>query len=168
MHERPEIFQKTTDIVILISLLGFVPVLAYPMQKLLPSFKAKGREAQRNLAFVLNFLGYCVAFLWAVCTNASSEVKLICSTYFISVLLLTICNKLIHYRASGHASSFSGPIVLLAYLVGAKSIIPCIIFAILIIWASVLLKRHTMKEILGGIFVCIISFIVSLLFSVLM
>ncbi|MGN0326199.1 MAG: hypothetical protein ACI4DW_07795 [Lachnospiraceae bacterium] len=166
--DRPEIFVKVSQSAVLITFLGLVPILAYPLQKLLPSLKNQGREAQRNLAFVLNFLGYGIAFFWALYTNTSREIKLICFTYFVTVVLMTICNKLIHFRASGHASSFTGPLVLLVYFVGVRMLLPCILVSVLIIWASVFLKRHTIKEIIGGIVVCLVSFVISYLMVKLM
>ena len=80
-------------------------------------------------------------------------------------MLLTICNKGLHYRASGHASGFTGPLVLLIYLFGWKVIIPCLVIAALIIWSSIYLKRHTAKEIVGGIVVCLLSFALSLVIT---
>ena len=160
---NPEVFEDPLQIVVTIMLLGVVPILAYPLQQLIPSLRDKGREGQRNLAFVLNFIGYGVAFVWALAMQVSMQLKLICSTYFLSVLLLTICNKCFHFRASGHACSFTGPLVLLVYLVGVKMLIPCLVVAGMIIWASLYLKRHTARELSGGILVCCISFVLSLI-----
>lgn len=81
--------------------------------------------------------------------------------YFTSVLLLTICNKGLHFRASGHASSFTGPLILTIYFMGWKVIIPALFIAILIVWSSVYLKRHTLKELAGGMIVSVFAFIIS-------
>ncbi|MGN0514250.1 MAG: hypothetical protein ACI4GD_08210, partial [Lachnospiraceae bacterium] len=48
---KESIFRNTLEIVIMIVLLGFVPVLAYGLQRILPGFKEQGREGQRKLAF---------------------------------------------------------------------------------------------------------------------
>lgn len=156
------IFRNTLEIVISIVLLGFVPILAYVLNGILPGFKEQGREGQRKLAFITNFIGYSAAFLWALISDVEAALLLICSTYFFSVLFLTICNKIFHYRASGHACSFTGPLVLLIYFLGWKVIIPCLLIAALIIWSSIYLKRHTVKELTGGIVVCLFSFALSL------
>ena len=156
------IFRNTLEIVISIVLLGFVPILAYVLNGILPGFKEQGREGQRKLAFITNFIGYSAAFLWALISDVENALLLICSTYFFSVLFLTICNKIFHYRASGHACSFTGPLVLLIYFLGWKVIIPCLLIAALIIWSSIYLKRHTVKELTGGIVVCLFSFALSL------
>lgn len=156
------IFRNTLEIVISIVLLGFVPILAYVLNGILPGFKEQGREGQRKLAFITNFIGYSAAFLWALISDVENALLLICLTYFFSVLFLTICNKIFHYRASGHACSFTGPLVLLIYFLGWKVIIPCLLIAALIIWSSIYLKRHTVKELTGGIVVCLFSFALSL------
>ena len=162
---KESIFRNTLEIVIMIVLLGFVPVLAYGLQRILPGFKEQGREGQRKLAFITNLVGYSGAFLWALIADVENALLLICSTYFFSVVLLTICNKGLHYRASGYASSFTGPLVLLIYFFGWKVIIPCLVIAALIIWSSIYLKRHTAKEIVGGIVVCLLSFTLSLVIT---
>ena len=159
------IFRSALEIVITIVLLGFVPILAYGLQKILPGFKEQGREGQRKLAFITNLVGYSAAFLWALIADVENALLLICLTYFFSVVFLTICNNGLHYRASGHASSFTGPLVLLIYFFGWKVIIPCLVIAAIIIWSSIYLKRHTVKEIVGGIVVCLLSFTLSLVIT---
>ena len=47
------------------------------------------------------------------------------------------------------------------YFIGWKVIIPALIIAALIIWSSICLKRHTIKELAGGILANIIAFIFS-------
>lgn len=162
-YTRNTFFRNNIEIIVPILLLGFVPVLAYPMQRVLPNFKDKGREGQRKLAFILNLIGYTVAMLWAIFSKVNKQLFLVCITYFITVVLLTICNKALHFRASGHASSFTGPLLLLIYFVSWKAILPCVLFCALVIWSSLALKRHTMQELAGGIIVCAISFALSLL-----
>lgn len=162
---RNGIFRNITDIIILITLLGFVPILAYVLQFFIPKYKNQGREGQRKLAFITNLIGYTAAFIWAIIADVDEAVLLICSTYFFSVVLLTICNKGFHFRASGHASSFTGPLVLLIYFLNWKVIVPCMLVAALIIWSSLFLKRHTAKELTGGIVVCLLSFGLSLIMN---
>ncbi len=161
------IFRNTFEIVITIVLLGFVPVSAYGLQMILPGFKEKGREGQRKLAFITSLIGYSGAFLWTLIADVENALLLICSTYFFPVVLLTICNKGFHYRASGHACSFTGSLVLLIYFFSWKVMIPCFVIAALIIWSSIYLKRHTAKELVGGIVVCLLSFALSLLITTL-
>mgnify|MGYP002672864937 CR=1 FL=1 len=155
------IFTHVSQIIIMILLLGIVPALAYVLSNMISTVKIKGREGQRKLAFITTLIGYTIALLWAVITDVSKDLMLICLMYFTSVLLLTICNKGLHFRASGHASSFTGPLILTIYFMGWKVIIPPVFIAILIVWSSVYLKRHTLKELAGGMIVNIFSFIIS-------
>lgn len=156
-----DVFRNASEIVIMIVLLGIVPVLAYVLSDIIPAVRVQGREGQRKLAFITNLVGYSIALLWAVLANVDKELLLICLTYFLSVIILTICNKGFKFRASGHASSFTGPLVFLIYFFGWKAIIPSLFIAALIIWSSLYLKRHTAKELTGGILVNVISFIIS-------
>ena len=160
---KSDIFRNPTEIIIMIVLLGFVPALAYVLSSIIPKVKAKGREGQRKPAFITNLLGYSMALLWVIMINVRKELLLICLMYFLSVVLLSICNKGFHFRASGHASSFTGPLILMIYFFGWKVIIPSLIIAALIVWSSIYLKRHTIKELAGGILVNIIAFILSVI-----
>lgn len=162
-HSRDDIFRSTAEVVISILLLGFVPIMAYALQKILPAYRDKGRQGQRRLAFITSIIGYTGAIIWAVAAGVSTPLLFICLTYFLSVIILTICNKRLHFRASGHASSFTGPLVLLVYFLGPKLLIPCLVSAGLIVWSSLRLKRHTFGELLGGMFSCLLSIGLSVL-----
>lgn len=161
------IFRNVTEIVIMLVLLGLVPVLAYVLSNIIPAVKEQGREGQRRLAFVTNIAGYSIALFWAVIADTDKKLLLICLTYFLSVVFLTICNKCFHFRASGHASSFTGPLIFLIYFLGWKAIVPVIFAAILIMWSSIYLKRHTINELIGGMLVNVIAFTCSLIITTL-
>ncbi len=160
---RHDIFNHWSDMALSILFLGIIPVLAYPIQILVPSLKKKGRTEQRKLAFIFSIAGYSLALIWSIFFNASKQLELICSTYCISVLLLTFFNKIIHIRASGHACSVTGPLLFLIYFMDWKLCIPCIIFSLLIVWSSLYLKRHTKKDLAMGSLVCVIAFLFSLI-----
>lgn len=160
---KNNIFRNSAEIIIMIILLGLVPALAYVLSGLVPKIKEQGREGQRKLAFITNLVGYSIALLWAVFTNVDKNLLLICLTYFLSVVLLTICNKGLHFRASGHAASFTGPLILMIYFLGWNVIIPSLLTAALIIWSSIYLKRHTIKELAGGMLVNLIAFTLSVI-----
>ena len=155
------IFTHVSQIIIMILLLGIISALAYVLSDMIPAINIKGREGQRKLVFITTRIGYTVSLLWAVITGVNNDLMLICLMYFTSVLLLTICNKGLHFRASGHASSFTGPLILTIYFMGWKVIIPALFIAILIVWSSVYLKRHTLKELAGGMIVSVFAFIIS-------
>lgn len=155
------IFTHVSQIIIMILLLGIISALAYVLSDMIPAIKIKGREGQRKLAFITTLIGYTVSLLWAVITGVNNDLMFICLMYFTLVLLLTICNKGLHFRASGHASSFTGPLILTIYFMGWKVIIPALFITILIVWSSVYLKRHTLKELAGGMIVSVFAFIIS-------
>lgn len=137
-----------------IVLLGLVPILAYPMQKLMPR-GGEVREEQRNMAFVLTFTGYLTAFICSVAWSCGRELQYIIVSYFISMLLLVFFNKVLHVRASGHACSVTGTLYFLSFFLGARAVIPCIGIALAVVWSSLRLKRHTMREIFWGAAVCL-------------
>lgn len=160
---RADTFHNTADLLMLILLLGIVPALAYPLQKLLPRYKSSGREGQRALAFLFSLLGYLSALIWSIRCRSGQAILLICLTYCISVILLTICNKVFHIRSSGHACSQTAPMIFLICFISWKTLLPCTLLAALVVWASLTLRRHTVTDLLSGAFVCILSFILSYL-----
>lgn len=158
---RPDIFRNNVEVLISIVLLGIVPVLAYPFQFLSSSLEDKGRIMQRKLAFIFSLIGYATALLWAILVHTSKELLMICSTYFISVVILIFFNKVLKKRASGHACSITGPLVFLIYLVDWKLIFPCVIIATLIFWSSLYLQRHTKTDLFYGVLSSLLAFALS-------
>lgn len=143
-----------------IILLGLVPILAYPLQKLLPT-KGEVREEQRNLAFVLTFTGYLTALVCSIVGNCGEELQYIIVTYFISMALLVFLNKALHVRASGHACSVTGTLYFLSFFLGRPAVIPCMCIAAAVVWSSLYLKRHTIQEIFWGAAACLPCIILS-------
>lgn len=148
------------QMILAVILLGLVPILAYPLQKLLPT-KGEVREEQRNLAFILTFTGYLTALVCSVLGNCGKELQYIIVTYFISMVLLVFLNKVLHVRASGHACSVTGTLFFLSFFLGKQAVIPCICIAIAVIWSSLYLKRHTIREIFWGAAACLPCIITS-------
>ena len=140
-----------------------MPVLAYPAQPLFPRYRSRGREGQRELAFVFTGVGYTVAFLWALLAGVSPEIRTICAGYFFSALFLTLCNRVLHRRASGHACSAAGPLLFLIYYFGWWMLLPSIVIGWLVAWASVALKRHTPTDLLWGALCSAAGFAIAVL-----
>lgn len=155
---RKDIFRNETEIILSLICLGIIPVLAYPLQPIMPGFKGKGREGQRNLAFILTLVGYVFAAVTGYLTDAGNQLQLIYITYLISIILLMVTNKILHVRASGHACSVTGPLIFLTYFTSLKALLPCIVVGAGSVWSSLKLKRHTAKELAMGALICIISF----------
>ena len=130
--------------------LAVIPALAYPLQLVLPGFKHKGRKGQRDLAIILSCIGYTAGVVVGYLTKADARVQLVYNTYLISVLVLLFLNCF-HIRASGHACSVVGPLLFLCCYGRYEGISPCIIVAMAVVWSSLVLKRHTVRElVLGG------------------
>lgn len=158
---RPDIFRNNVEVLTSVILLGIVPVLAYPFQLLSSSLKNMGRPMQRKLAFIFSLIGYSTALLWAILIHTSKELLMICTTYFISVVILTFFNKVLKKRASGHACSITGPLVFLIYLVDWKLIFPCLLIAAFIFWSSLYLQRHTKTDLFYGVLSNLLAFALS-------
>ena len=149
---RPDVISHLSQCLMAMLCLAVIPVLAYPLSYILPTLKAKGREGQRNLAFVLSALGYTGGVVYAQMAGVSNSLKVIFWTYFLSIILLSILNRWVKVRASGHACSIAGPIGLVCYFLPPVWIVVSLLMYVAIFWASVHMGRHTVKEfILGSI-----------------
>lgn len=158
---RPELFLSPADFWLSELFLAFVPILAYPVSVLVPSIRAKGRNGQRNLAMYFSAAGYLAVVLYGIFADCTEGLKVIHLTYLLSVVLLLVLNKLVHVRASGHACSVSGPILLLCLYIGAVGSVVGILLWSLIFWASIKTRRHTPKEFLIGSVTPIVAYILS-------
>ena len=83
--------------------------------------------------------------------------------YFFSALFLTLCNRVLHRRASGHACSAAGPLLFLIYYFGWWMLLPSIVIGWLVAWASVALKRHTPTDLLWGALCSAAGFAIAVL-----
>lgn len=160
MFFTPEVFQSTLTFLLSILFLGLLPILAYPMQKYIPSYKDKGREGQRNLAIIFAVAGYVLGIIAGLLTHAPKETIIIYLEYLLSGIFIFIFNKLFHIKISGHACGIFAPIVLFIYFrLYVCAAIGCII-AIFVYVASLKTKRHTLPQLIGG---SLIPFLVLLL-----
>ncbi|MGC4018482.1 MAG: hypothetical protein QM793_04140 [Muricomes sp.] len=161
-HKSPAMFHGARDFWMSLLWLGICPVLAYPLQRILPGWKEKGREGQRNLAFICSVIGYLIAVVYGLVTDASLELQLIFNTYILSVVLLVFLNKVVKRRASGHACSITGPLIFLVYFVSWKMAAFGVLIGGMSFWASLKLKRHSLMDLLSGSMTCIVSFAIVL------
>ena len=147
---RADVFVNVGESLMTMLFLAVIPVLAYPLSMLIPSVKAKGRDGQRNLAFLLSFFGYLGGVVYAFVAHVSTPLMIIFGTYFLSILVLTFMNRVIKVRASGHACSIAGPIGLVCYFLPPVCIVCALALYTVIFWASVHMGRHTVKEFIWG------------------
>ncbi len=161
---RDDVFASTGEMVIALSALAILPALAYPLSVMIPALKKKGRDGQRSLAMYLSALGYVGAFVYGLIAGVGHHLMAVFTGYSLSVVILLVANKVFHVRASGHACSVSGPLVYTGYFLGIWGIIVGVLLWGVILWASLAMKRHTLKEFLLGTLTCLVSFCVSLAF----
>lgn len=162
---QPGIFPSPLSFALSLLFLAGIPLAAYPVSFLFPTLRKRGREAQRKLAFLFNLVGYVGAVCYGFIVRVAQPLRLVYFTYAISVVVLIIFNKILKIRASGHASSLTGPLILLVYFVGWIVVPPCLCIGALVAWASLRLKRHTPYDLLWGALVALASFGLSLLLS---
>ena len=145
-----DIFPQTLDFWLALLCLAVVPCLAYPLQQLVPAWRKKRQKMQRKLAFILSPLGYTAAVICSILRDALPNLLYISVVYLLSVAILTAVNKLTPWHASGHGCSLCGSVFLPCLFLGWVAFIPGAIFFAAAFWASVYLKRHTVREFLLG------------------
>ena len=153
----------TTAAEMVASLLGLtvLPVLAYPVSFIVPSIRKKGREGQRSLAMYFSTVGYVAVFVYGLIAGVGTGLMHIYAGYLFSVVIILVSNKVFKVRVSGHACSVSGPLVYSGYFLGIWGIIVGAVCWCVILWASLVLKRHTLKEFLLGTLTCLVSFAIG-------
>ena len=147
---RDDIILRPGEGVMSLLCLALTPLLAYPLSWFFPGLRKKGRECQRDMAFVFSALGYLAGWLWVCLTPCTAALRFLFGTYLFSVLILLLCNKLLHMRSSGHACSVAGPALVILCLLGGWWIPVCVTVYGLSFWASVHSGRHTVREYLLG------------------
>ena len=151
-------FGDMGDLLLSILFLSVIPVLAYPTAALL-SREEDIRGIQRKMAFHFTFIAYLAAMLIGYATRCSELLQAVLDAYFLSALLLVIVNKVFRIKASGHACSCTLPYLILMYYFNWNIVvvIVCVILYAAEFWASIELKRHTVKEfLLGTVIACLI------------
>jgi hypothetical protein len=159
---RDGFFGNTTNLVLAVLFLVILPLLAYPLQPLIPYFREKGRDGQRSLAMWSASLGYILGLASALFLPVSNYLLVIYLTYLISGVSLVLLNKVFKVKASGHACGVAGPIFSLIYFLG-----PWVLFGLLILaavyWASLNMGRHDKSELLIGSTVPTYAFLLAFL-----
>lgn len=146
---RPDIFGGALGFILSLVFLTVLPLLAYPLQRYIPSYKDKGRDGQRSLAMVFAVGGYVLGCISCALISASAGLWMIYLEYLFSGIFIFVFNKLFHLKASGHACGVAGPIAFLVYM-RLPAVIPGVIVLALTCWASIKTKRHTIWQFLGG------------------
>lgn len=139
-----------TEYICALLTISLMPTLAYPLQKILPPWKHRGREGQRTLAMIMSTLGYITATASALILGFGADVTRVFITYLLSGAALLVFNKLLHIKASGHACGLAGPMGVMVYYTGPMGlIIGTVVFA-LVVWSSLRLRSHTAPQLIIG------------------
>lgn len=157
----PSIFLNLWHFFLTLFSISICPVLAYPISYIIPSVRKKGRDGQRNLAIGLSVLGYLFGFCVAILTGAPALEMVIFSTYLMSVLLIVVTYFLFKEKASGHSCSTFGPLCMLCYTFGLFWLFGFVVLGV-VFYSSIVLKRHTVRQLFLGALFSGLSFVVSL------
>lgn len=146
----PPFFFNFAAFILMVLFLVALPLLAYPLQPLIKPYRDKGREGQRTLAIIFAVAGYILGCISALVFQAPRNVFAIYLSYFLSGLFVMLINKLLHFKASGHACGITGPFMLLVYFgqsAGYFIGVPVLIISWL---SSLCMKRHTTAQFIAG------------------
>ena len=156
------VFHSLTSLILSVTFLAVIPAISYLVWAIIPSLRKGGRASQRKLAFVFSILGYLGGVVYALTAEISRGLTIILCTYCVSVVILTLINKLTIFRASGHGCGVTGPLLLPAYFVNPFWIIPSLFGLLLVYLSSLALKRHNLKELVAGSSAALLSFLFCL------
>lgn len=151
------VFATTGEFITALAALAIFPALAYPVAAIVPSLRKGGRPMQRKIAFLFSVIGYIAGFVYALFAGFSKPVLTIFTAYLTSLLFLVLFNKVFKIRASGHACSVTSPMFFATYYFGPIALLPSALLYAAIFWASLVTKRHTVREFLLGTLVCVVS-----------
>ncbi len=144
--------------------LVFLPASSYLFSRFMPCLRKTGREGERNLAIIFSAAGYTGAWIYGLFFCHNKNLFFIYTIYFFSVVLLVVSNKLLHIRASGHGCSVTGPLMLAVYFFKLTGLLICVPIYAAILWASIVIKRHTPGEFLSGTAICLAAAALAWLF----
>lgn len=150
LWQEADVFPHALDFFLALFFLAILPVLAYPVQMLVPKWREGGRNMQRKLAFLFSAVGYVGAVICAIVRGAVPNLLYIAVVYCLSVILLLLFNSFTPLHASGHGCSIAGPIIFSSCFVGGVAIFPLLFLYAASLWASAYMKRHTVREFLLG------------------
>ena len=108
-------YKNVWECIAAVCFIALFPILAYPLSVVIPPFK--GRDGQRNLAFIMCNVGYILGVLYAIIFKAGKPVTVMLITYLLSGVTLLLINKLFRFKASGHGCGLVGPLAALVYFV---------------------------------------------------
>lgn len=147
----PTVFgENVLSFALSIFFLTVLPLLAYPLQPVIPYFKDRGREGQRSLAMIFAVSGYILGCITNVFVGHTVQLWIVYLIYLFSGMIILVLNKVFHLRASAHACGVAGPAVMLAYFGVTWALAFGMIFYVAAFISSLVMKRHTWQQFVGG------------------
>lgn len=140
--------------------LTIMPILAYPVHRIIPASREQGRKGERRLAFIFAVISYVLGTLFTFLFGAPIIVKKIFMAYLLSGVFLSFVNKVLKIKASGHACGVSGPITLLVNILGSNMLWLFLLMPV-VYWSRINLGRHNIVELILGTIVGIVSTLVA-------
>ncbi len=147
---------------VLMLCLAIVPILAYPAQMILPSWRAQGRALQRKMAFGFSIVGYLSAGFASFWLPPDTNGIAICHGYCFALLLLLLLQGVGKIHASGHACSMTGPIFYIGYFFGWQYLVFGLALWTVVLWSSLRIGRHTKTDFFLGSLCAIVGAVVGL------
>lgn len=144
--------------------LAILPVLSYPLCRLIPSLKKRGRKTERDISIVFSIIGYLMGTLFAVFAGGTRVELILYLTYTMSGALMGILSFALHFRASGHACGAAGPFTMLSHQLGIFWSLGFLLL-IPVFASSIRLKRHTLCELIAGGAVSSVSYFIAVQLS---
>lgn len=140
-----------------------IPFSAYIFARSIPRFKIGGRETERKLAFIFGIFGYVLGNITLIFMEKPTKAMIgLYLSYLVSALILAFINKVVKFKASGHACGITGPIVAINFISGIKMLYLALLIPI-VMWSRLVLKRHDIKQLLVG---AATSFFVTLIIMI--
>lgn len=155
--QRSDVYVSLQDTAVSLICLAGIPAAAYPASVCIPSVRKKGREGQRNLAFVFTAAGYLLACLYCAARPVPVLFLFLHVTYLFSLIILLFFNRALHIKASGHACSLTGPVGFAFLFLSPPLVVAGLFLYLSVAWASVRAKRHTVTEFLLGTLSCLLA-----------
>jgi hypothetical protein len=147
---RPYLFEgKTYWYIMAIIFLTVVPALAYLGKFVSPRLRQGGRDAERKLAFILSLAGYGAGWAASLLANGPRLVLMIFTGYLLSGSTLALVNRVLKFKASGHACGVAGPLTLAGIIGGG---IAWALWLVLpaVFWGRLRMGRHTLGQLFAG------------------
>ena len=139
-----------------------LPLASYALWYAVPALKRGGRASQRKVAVICSVLGYLLNTAYVLFTGAAGCERLAVFTYLFSGIITAVLSFVFRVKSSGHACGVSGPAFLLTIAVHPAFVLMDLLL-IPVFRSSLMLKRHSLAELITGTAVPVLVQLVLLL-----